>query len=612
MNIFSKINQNLLERYPSVWNTRIVWILSIALCVHLLFFVIGFVLHSDPTSFQKYTVTNDYLESGLVLVNIVISILLLVGWLVYMFKNNSFKNFYPTSSLSLFGQFVQYFIIILFSTTFYYSYMFGFQTYVNVKYDDAKMIKQIELVNKVYPFLTFEPDSYLVINKQYPESFSKLYCETDPSKIDISKKYYTYYNSYYQFYELYSVTVTERDSLNRFIYPQREELNGIPLAYTNEQEKKCIFYFKKNVADVSEYIKDANMNYGNFSDVLYTFGSGKGSNYGYGNYYEDYPESEKDVDTSIAIQQNKQIVELLKRNNKQEFKKLFSEFLALSDEYKIKHNLTDQIWSQLVFESPNFDVQKFILKNEPIANNSYDYPTYYEDEYGEVAVAVDSLLNGEGNTAEDPLVTERREFIRKGTTKNYYEIENLKSFLANIDEVKNSNFVSESIAIFLWLAFAFSTLIFSFRITNLRALLFSIISAGVISLVSSIIFVGITFVLQEKIIFLVSYYALLISSLIIFIPVFAPNFGSKLFRSILINISLNGFVFYVLLILGIISFHQEEACYKLNQMNDKYLPCDTILEKLEIHETSLIMLISGFIFIFLYSSVIKKWKASPE
>lgn len=611
MNIFSKINQNLLERYPSIWNTKIVWILSIAFCVHLLFFVIGLLSHSNPTSLQNYYVLDDYFNSGLVLANIVISILLLVGWLVYMFKNNSFKNFYPTSSLHLFGQFFQYFIIVLFSTTFYYSYMFGFQTYVNVKYDDAKMIKQIDLVNKVYPFLTFEPSTYLVTNKQYPEAFSELYCETDPNKIDTSKKYYTYYNSFYQFYDLYAITVTERDSLNRFIYPKREELNAIPLAYTNEQEKKCIFYFKKNVADVSEFIKNANMNYGNFSDVLYIFGSGKGTSYGHSNYY-DYPEAEKDVDKSIGVKQNKQIVELLKRNNKQEFKKLFSEFLALSDEYQIKHNLTDEVWLKLVFESPNFDVQKFILKNKPIANGNYDYPTYYEDEYGEAAVAVDDVSYGEGNTAEDPLVTERREFIRKATTKNYYEIDNLSSLLANIDEVKDSNFFMESIAIFLWISFAFSTLIFSFRVTNLRALLFGIISAGVVSLVSSIIFVGIAFFLQEKIIFLVSYYGLLISSFIIFIPVFAPNFGSKLFRSILINISVNGFVFYVFLILGIISFHQEEACDKLNRINHNYIPCDTVLETLDIQGTSLVMLISGFIFIFLYSSVIKKWKASPE
>ena len=203
MGIFLQINQKILERFPSVWNTKLVWILLIAFCVHILFFVIGFVSHIDPINLQGYYVADDYFESGFILANVVISILIIVGWLVYMFKNNSFKNFYPTSSSSLFGQFVQYFIIIFASTTFYYSYMFGFQTYINAKYDDAKMIKQIELINKVYPFLTFDPNEYLITQKQYPEVFANLYCETDLSKIDFSKLVYTYYDSYYPSYSCY-------------------------------------------------------------------------------------------------------------------------------------------------------------------------------------------------------------------------------------------------------------------------------------------------------------------------------------------------------------------------------------------------------------------------
>lgn len=606
MSIFSKINQKILERFPSVWNTKLVWILLITFCIHLVFFIIGLISHLDPVSLQSYYVVNDYFESGLILANVVISILIIVGWLVYMFKNNSFKNFYPTSSFSLFGQFVQYLIIIFVSTTFYYSYMFGFQTYINAKYDDTKMIKQIELINKVYPFLTFDPNEYLITQKQYPEVFANLYCETDPSEIDFSKKVYTYYDSYYQFNELYSVTVTERDSLGRFIYPQREAENYIPLAYSNEQEKKCIFYFKKNVADVSDYINNANMNFGNFSSVLYTFGTGKG--YNYNRIYEEYSKPDE-IDSSIGMQQNKQVVELLKRANREEFKQLFNEFLALSNSYQIKHNLTDETWLKLVFNPPTFDVQNFILKNEPVLDGYNDYPTYDESQGVVEAVA---YQGGEGNTQENPLVTERREFIKNATKMNYYEIDNLKSLLENVDEVKNSNFVADSIAIFLWMAFSFSTLIFSFRVTNLRALLFSIITAGVVGLVSSLFFVGIAFVAGEKIIFSVFYYGIIVGAFIIFMPLIAPNFGSKLFRSILINISLNGFVAYVFLIIGTIAAHQESACRELNATQDEYMPCDTILDSFGVSFWSFTFLICGIIFILLYSSVIKKWKASPE
>lgn len=617
MNIFSKINQNLLERYSSIWNTKIVWILLIAFFVHLLFFVIGFVSHSDPTSLQDYNVLQHYFENGFILVNIVISILIIVGWLVYMFKNNSFKNFYPTSTFSLFGQFVQYFIIIFASTTFYYSYMFGFQTYINTKYDDAKMIKQIELINKVYPFLTFEPIRYTITEKQYPEAYANLYCETDPNKIDYSKKYYTYYNSNYQFNELYSVTVTERDSLKRFIYPEREALTGIPLAYLNEQEIKCIFYFKKNVADVSDYIKNANMNFGNFSNVLYTFGTGKRIDYSYDRYYDGIPELEATVDAKIGLQQNKQVVELLKRENKQEFQTLFNEFLAISEKYQIDHNLTVENWLPLVFNPPTFDVEKFILKSKPQKDGYIDYPTYYDNENAVDEVEAETTVygdetKGEGNTFEDPLITKRREFIKNGTTEYYYEIENLKSFLENVDEVKNSNFVSESIVFFLWMAFVFSTLIFSFRVTNLRALLFSIISAGIIGLVSSLFLVGIAFVVYDTMAFVAFYYGIALGTFILLMPVIAPNFGSKLFRSILINISINGFVFYLFLILATIIANEEAACRKINFNSVGNKTCNSVVESLGIEFWSIALLSCSFLFILLYSNVIKKWKASPE
>lgn len=615
MNIFSKINQNLLERYPSIWNTKIVWILLIAFFVHLLFFVIGFVSHSDPTSLQKYRVTNDFFESGLIMVSIVISILLLVGWLVLMFKNNSFKNFYPTSSLQLFGQFVQYFIIVFVSITFYFSYMFGFESFIKNEYPDAKMKEQIELTNRVYPFFSQEPDQYLITNKQYPKIFNELYCETDPAKINFNQPYLTYYNSVYQFNELYSITVTERDSLHRFIYPEREANNGVELVYSDEKEKKCIFYFKKNVVNVSDYIKNANLNYSNFSNVFYIFGQGNGNGASYDRYsvtQEDLFENNNRIGDLIGFEQNKKVAELIKRNNKEEFHKLFSDFLFLADKYKIQHNLTPDKWLELVYNSPTFDVKHFILNHKPSLDGTNNYPYY--DEYGSVVeeVIVEDYSINEGNTQEDPLITERREFIKNATTKFYLQSVDLKLLYQNVDEVKSDNYFVSIVPVFLWISFVFGSLVFSFRVTNLRSLLFSIISAGVISLLSGILVLIVGFAMYSNVEFFILYYILILGTLILLVPIFASNFGSKLFQSILINISINGFVLYVLLILGIISYHQENACRALNAKRTDYIPCTVLLESLDPGLWTLILLIIGFFFILLYSNVIKKWKASPE
>ena len=107
-----KIEQYLLERYPSLWNTKIVWLLGIALCAHLFFFLFGFFSVNEEDFSTKYFGTIEKFFPIAFLLNFVISTLLLVGWLVQMSKNNAFKHFYPSNALKLFGQFVQYFLIV--------------------------------------------------------------------------------------------------------------------------------------------------------------------------------------------------------------------------------------------------------------------------------------------------------------------------------------------------------------------------------------------------------------------------------------------------------------------------------------------------------------------
>ena len=120
-----KIEQYLLERYPSLWNTKVVWLLGIALCAHLFFFLFGFFSVNEEDFSTKYFGTIEKFFPIAFLLNFVISTLLLVGWLVQMSKNNAFKHFYPSNALKLFGQFVQYFLIVFASISFFISFVMG-------------------------------------------------------------------------------------------------------------------------------------------------------------------------------------------------------------------------------------------------------------------------------------------------------------------------------------------------------------------------------------------------------------------------------------------------------------------------------------------------------
>ena len=58
-----KTNQYLLERYPTIWNTKLVWMLSIALVLHLIFFVFGLFTLVNPKMLQDSNVEYIFFEN---------------------------------------------------------------------------------------------------------------------------------------------------------------------------------------------------------------------------------------------------------------------------------------------------------------------------------------------------------------------------------------------------------------------------------------------------------------------------------------------------------------------------------------------------------------------
>lgn len=627
MNFINKINKYLIERYPTIWNTRIVWMLAINVLVHILFYFIGFVSHSNPVSLQSSRVIDDYFSSGVIMIHIIISMLLLVGWLVYMFKNNGFKNFYPTSNIKLFGQFVCYLVIVFASISFYFSYMFGLRSYVNVAYPNDELVKNVEIINKAYPFLSVGYQDYTLDKKAYPKPFYDLYCETNSDLIDHNKKYFETNGYEYQFYSLYKVAITARDTNGDFKYPAAEYKNGTDLAYKEVVNDTCMYYFKKDVVDLSADIKTPNLSYYNFSRVFYTLSFDEIDFYDRYNYsYTSSYSTETAVyDINPNINKNyefsKQFSAILDRKNPEEIKKILNDFLEVSKQYKIKTNLDTDKWFKLIYHPDNFEVKNFIFEDE----HTYAYPI------DSAAAIVDTLRTdvaaATAAVPEETAVVEAAEaaavavaevagssdkmyhYYNKNLTKNYYEVNDLSDFLRSVELIKNVDFVSRNIHVYIWIAFFFSTLIFSFRVTNLRSVIFTGITTGVLGLLIGLMVLVYSMSLGGDEEYFAAYLVLIIATIIILIPFLLLKSASKLFSSIFMNMTINGFVLYLLLILGIISMHQSKACYDENYNYKEN--CITILEYLDMF-TSYLLLVSGLLFMFLYTAVIKKWRAVPE
>ena len=137
----------LLERYPAIWNTHVVLLLPLILLSHLVFFGLGFIMLTDSTLGNSYYPWGSLYNGLPMLLNFIIIVLLLVGWLIYLFRNNAFERFYPVSRWQLFWRFVVYFAVIGGITSSSFSFMAGEKAKVYWRYTDS----YIHSVLRQYP-----------------------------------------------------------------------------------------------------------------------------------------------------------------------------------------------------------------------------------------------------------------------------------------------------------------------------------------------------------------------------------------------------------------------------------------------------------------------------
>ena len=127
----------LLERFPLVWNTHLIWALPLILATHLFFFSWGFAMVTDEAMGNYYFSSRNRFEGLPMVMNFIAIVLLLVGWLIHLFRNNAFERFYPVSRWQLFRQFVIYLFIMGGILSSGLSFMVGENTKVHWRYTDS-------------------------------------------------------------------------------------------------------------------------------------------------------------------------------------------------------------------------------------------------------------------------------------------------------------------------------------------------------------------------------------------------------------------------------------------------------------------------------------------
>ncbi len=589
--IITKTNKYLLENYPNIWNTKIVWVLLISLILHFIFFCFGFLTFINPETLHETRVVDIYFENGTVFMNIILFILITVIWLSYLFKNNTFKSLYSLKNKQLFSQLLMSIIIILSTSSFYISYNYGIKTYININYDDERIEDEIKKSNKVAVFFSHNLGHYTLDERYYPSPFDTLYCsQSKPysrtnydyedfetlkpilKPIDSSLPHLKFLDKRYYYYSLYK----KIGSLNQGL--QDENYKGF--VYYKTEDTLRTYYYKDTIFDITKIEKSAHPSYYNYSSIFFQLSdSNNFINYSYVIEPHYYGRENEFLEEKINL--NKQSHGFLKRNDDNEILVALTDFLEICSNYKVKHNLTPKVWFDLVYHPDDFKINALIRK-EP----KEDFEFFDEENKTPIEVFKQKLL-----------------------TDYYIETNKLHNLFENVEDIKHSTPFLDSINVFLWLSFLIAAVILMFRTTGLKTFILTIVSAGVLS-----IFIGLSATIYEftykyhgnNLEYFTMYLSLILLLIIILIPISFAYKLKKIIVGICLNLSYIGFIIFIVLVMGLISMYQEKICY-----NTRIGPCNTIWDLFNIGWSPILFIIN-LIILYFYTKVIKKWKALPE
>ena len=142
----------LLERFPLVWNTHLIWALPLILATHLFFFLWGFATITDENMSNYSFGLENHFEGLPMVMSFIIIVLMLVGWFIRLFKNNAFKRFYPVSEWQLFRQFVIYLFIMGGILSSGLSFTIGESAKVHLRYTDSYIHNVLQQYPKNFNF----------------------------------------------------------------------------------------------------------------------------------------------------------------------------------------------------------------------------------------------------------------------------------------------------------------------------------------------------------------------------------------------------------------------------------------------------------------------------
>ncbi|WP_395062285.1 hypothetical protein [Flavobacterium sp.] len=268
--MFKNIQKYLLINQPLLWNLKIVPASLILLSIDIIFFILGYLNGSIDFHETNDSYGSNTNEGIIIFFSVLVSILSTIIWIVYYFKNNALKSFYPKNNFSLFKEWLLILLICFLNCTYIIAFNFGKDTRVRGYYTESEAKKRCETLSQGSFFIEGSYSQHYNNDNAvaYPDDMTT---ETVEAVVDsVKPKDHFYYrgNRYLNFSLIdkninsYSFFDFKEDSLRKIkikdwlIDNKKEEIRTI---------------FKNYLAIAKEHNLKANIDQNKWLDLIYDY-----------------------------------------------------------------------------------------------------------------------------------------------------------------------------------------------------------------------------------------------------------------------------------------------------------------------------------------------------
>lgn len=373
MNRIKKFDLYLLERFPLLWHTKIIYMLVYSVLISIAFYLWGY-LYTDQNLINNHSINRYFELSFAYLFVLTFGIIGITFWALSYFRKNAVKNFYPLQRF-YFAKTLVSFILIFWSLTWpMTTFEWGVKQKVKTLVPIENLKQNIRIINLANAFLPYSASDY---------SF-KTYFDSHYPNIQIFERFSSdsgWVDSY-DYSDLYLKKGTLEESYYPSNHPEfNDTLNGRIYQFLATRSAKTVSpCYQKNFRLIEKSCRYDQLSRNKLSDLrnyCKEMFDSKYFNYPIYNLRESYLNSiyrnhyYSNQETWYQNQINEQLNSFLDKSSKQDLRKLLGSYELFLQDYEIDYNLqSDSILTYVLKHSENMDFPELVLTSE--LYNEYD------------------------------------------------------------------------------------------------------------------------------------------------------------------------------------------------------------------------------------------------